>query len=251
MQPYHARYLVAPGHGHSFAYEIPYYAFLHERHKNGTATPQAKADVGTSSGWIEIDGQFISLSLKNNTSRITTNIYCPSRYEELLGIQEQYLPDDAETPLSYGQKEAVKERALQETKKRFHDFMSRRELTVYWNAPDGQSHKVGHFGKLRHKWREDGDYSITKPWTSSIRYKNFLKALDGKNANFRLVVTVPASDLGLASHSGEYTKLSSDDSDGSDKSSVQPAPSLVAHLQWLQINRKKMGTSTGKSQEHR
>ena len=236
---------VAPGDGHSFVYEVPYASLLLERHEDGTPTPQAKASVGVGCCWIEVDGQFIAISLRNRTTHITTSIYCPGKYEQIVRIQDHYLEHAAETPRSSAQQQAFEERVLQDSKERFHSFMLKRNLTIYWMAPNGKKHVVGRFGNAYHRRWEKGNHFITRPWPSSITYKQLLAELDGQTATFRLEVSAPVHAQDQASHPGKYPKCPSG---GSGKGSVQPVPPLAAQLKQLQINGRKMGTSAGKNQ---
>ena len=239
---------IAPGHGHSFVFEIPYDALLHERREDGKPTPQAKVSRGNSTGWIEIDGHFISFALQNKTPFLTTYIYAPADYSELQELEGYYPSRDADTSLSSSQKKVMENKAAWDSKLYLFSFIKNRELSIYWKAPDGNNHQIGLFGKSRHRSREVIGKSRTVPWKSPITYKRFFEKLDGRNAIFRIVVSAPASDQDLASHSGKYIKLASDDSDGSNKGSVQPAQPPVADFHQLQINGGKVGTSAGKSQ---
>ena len=139
----------------------------------------------------------------------------------------------------------MENKAAWDSKLDLFSFIKNRELSIYWKAPDGSNHLIGLFGKSRHRSREVIDKSRTEPWESAITYKRFLEELDGRNAIFRIVVSAPASDQDLASHSGKYIKLTSD---GGDKGSVQPAQPPVANFHRLKINGGKVGTSAGKSQ---
>ena len=239
---------VAPGHGHSFVYTIPYGSLLHERHMDGTPTPQARSHVAIGTGWIEVDGQLIGFALRNQTSHITTHLYSTTGHSKRLKIQEHHRSHDAETRLSSAQKKAIQKREHQEGKERFLQFMRNRNLTIYWDAPNGQSHTVGEFGinTLRYKLQKGREHFITRRWESSIRYKRLFEELGGRNAIFRLDVSAPASDQDRKSHSGQHTKLASD---GRGKDSVQPPLSdIAAHFPQLHISKRKMGTSAVKSQ---
>ena len=232
---------LSPENGYSFVYEAPCGALLHERHEDGTPTPQAKICLGIGFGWIEIDGQFINFAIQNRTPCLTTYIAAPSGYDELSGIQEHYLPHEAETPLSSDQKKVIKEKALQKTKEDFKHFIRSRDFKIYWNAPDGNRHLVGQFGGSDSKFQERG-FLITKPCSSPIRYQRLFRELGGKNAIFHLVVSAPASDLDQASHS-EFP------GHGRGKDSVTPhLPPIVKYFQQLHINGRKVGSSAGKSQ---
>ena len=233
---------VTPGHDHSFVFEVPYAALRHEWHEDGTPTVQAEAANGINTGWIDIDGAMIGFALKNKTSNITTYIYSPYDYDDLTGIQDHYISDDAETPLSSIQKQTIEKQALQHSKLRFHSFMDWRKITIYWEAPDGKSHPVGRFGYWRHNMFEASENSSTNPWISSISYKHFFKKLDGQNALFRFEVKTPDPD-----RAGKYAKSHSDDSG---QCPVHPTvPPLVENFQRLKMNSgRKMGTSAEKSE---
>ena len=148
-----------PEDGHLFTFDIPYDAFLLERNKDGKPTPEAEAETGAASGWIEVDGQFIGLTLKNSEPRLTSYISTPSTYAQLQRLWDRYRSGNTEVPLSPSQKKAIEKQAVQHSKQQFFSFMTSRKVKLFWDAPDGQNHLIGQFGRLRHKIWEADDYS--------------------------------------------------------------------------------------------